>query len=189
MHLVDVERPDVVIVDLAPPTEKGFGLLQQIRQLSAVPVIVLTVEGDESDMAKALECGADDYLIKPFRPLDLLARLKVHIRKRAPAEGGAGISFGPFRLDQSALRLQYGDKEISLTAVEAKLLRELMKDAGHVVPYSRLAKAVWGEDYTGALETLRVHVHGLRHKLEEDPANPRIVSTKAGVGYSLAIPE
>ena len=188
VEMVESEDPHVVILDLGLPDISGFEVLRQIRLFSSVPVVVLTVRGDEADMVKGLEWGADDYLVKPFRPSELLARLKVQARRKlAPAEG-APIACGSLRLDPSTFQMTHGDKEISLTIVEGRIIEHLMRNAGQVVTHSRLAEAVWGEDYPGAIESLRVYIRYLRQKLEKDPSRPKLILTKAGVGYSLAKP-
>ncbi|MGB2856161.1 MAG: response regulator transcription factor, partial [Dehalococcoidia bacterium] len=142
----------------------------------------------ESDMVKGLEWGADDYLVKPFKQLELLARLKVQLRKQTPPDEEAPIVCGPLRLEPSTFQLTHGGKEISLTIIEGRIIECLMRNAGHVVTHSRLAETVWGEDYPRALDSLRVYIRYLREKIEANPSKPKIILTKAGVGYSLVKP-
>jgi len=186
--MVESEDPNVVILDLGLPDISGFEVLRQIRLFSSVPVIILTVRGDEADMVKGLEWGADDYVVKPFRQSELLARLKVQLRKKTQPDEDAPIVCGSLRLDPSTFQLTHGAAEISLTIVEGRIIEHLMRNAGHVVTHASLAEAVWGEDYPGAIESLRVYIRYIRQKLEADPGHPKLILTKAGVGYSLARP-
>ena len=188
VELAESESPDLVIIDLGLPDISGFEVLRQIRAFSSVPTVILTVRADEGDMVKGLEWGADDYVIKPFRQSEFLARLKVQLRKQAGPEQGAPIVCGPLRLDPSTFQLTYSGREINLTIIEGNITRCLMENAGHVVTHTRLAEAVWGEDYPGALDSLRVYIRYLRQKLERDPSNPKLILTKPGVGYSLVKP-
>jgi two-component system KDP operon response regulator KdpE len=188
-EMVESEDPDVVILDVGLPDISGFEVLRQIRLFSSVPVVVLTVKGDEADMVKGLEWGADDYVVKPFRQSELLARLKVQTRKQRAVADEAPIICGSLHLDPSTFQLFDGGKEISLTVVEGRIIEHLMRNAGQVVPHARLAEAVWGEDYPGAVESLRVYIRYLRQKLEPEPGRPKLILTKAGVGYSLAKPD
>ncbi|TET74826.1 MAG: response regulator, partial [Dehalococcoidia bacterium] len=186
LELVETENPDLVILDLGLPDTSGFEVLRQIRLFSSVPVVILTVRADEADMVKGLEWGADDYVVKPFRQLELLARLKVQLRKQIPPGEEAPIICGSLRLDPSTYQLTYGGKEISLTIVEGRIMQYLMQNAGHVITHSRLAEAVWEEDHPGAVDSLRVYIRYLREKLEEDPSHPQLILTKVGIGYLLA---
>jgi two-component system response regulator VicR len=189
IELVETEEPDVVILDLGLPDLDGLDVLKSIRLFSQVPVVVLTVRGEERDVAKGLDVGANDYITKPFRKRELLSRLKAQLRKQTPPDEEAPIVCGALSLDTSTCQLTYGDREISLTVVEGRILEHLMRNAGHVTTYSRLTEAVWGEDYPGAIESLRVYIGYLRTKLEVDPKKPRMIRTKAGVGYSLIKPQ
>jgi len=188
VEMVETEQPDIVILDLGLPDINGFEVLHQIRRFSSVPTIILTVRSDESDVVKGLEWGADDYITKPFRQLELLARVKSLIRRHSPSEESL-ISYGGLRLDPVTGQLKMGEKEIALTVTENHTLTFLMKNAGHVVTHSSLAEAVWGDDYPGATDSLKVHIRRLREKIEKDPGKPRYILTKTGVGYSLSKPE
>jgi len=188
LELVETENPDLVILDLGLPDISGFEVLREIRLFSPVPVVILTVKADEADMVKGLEWGADDYVVKPFRQLELLARLKVQLRKQIPPGEEAPIICGSLQLDPSTYQLTHGGREISLTIVEGRIMQYLMQNAGHVVTHSRLAEAVWEEDHAGAVDSLRVYIRYLREKLEEDPSQPQMILTKVGIGYSLAKP-
>ena len=186
LDLVESENPALVILDLGLPDIDGFEVLRQIRLFSSVPVVILTVSSDEADMVRGLELGADDYIVKPFRQLELLARLKAQLRRQVPPDEEVPIVCGPLRLDPSTFELTYGGKQISLTLIEGRIMRHLMQNVGHVVTHSRLGEVIWGEDYPGAIDSLRVYVRHLREKLEADPGNPKLILTKVGVGYLLA---
>ncbi len=188
VELVESESPDIVILDLGLPDINGFEVLRQMRRFSSVPTIILTVRSDEADVVKGLEWGADDYITKPFRQLELLARVKSLIRRHSPAEE-EWLTYGPFRLDPMTGQLHIGDKEVALTVTENHILSHLMRNAGHVVTHSNLAEAVWGDDYPGATDSLKVHIRRLREKIEKDPGKPTFILTKTGVGYFLSKPD
>ena len=188
VELVESESPDIVILDLGLPDISGFEVLRQVRLFSRVPTIILTVRSDEADVVKGLEWGADDYITKPFRQLELLARVKALIRRQSPSEEEP-LVYGSLRLEAAIGQLYYGEREIALTVTENHILSHLMKNAGHVVTHSSLAEAVWGDDYPGATDSLKVHIRRLREKIEADPSHPQLILTRTGVGYSLAKPE
>jgi PAS domain S-box-containing protein len=186
VDLVGTEHPDVVILDLGLPDKDGLDVLQDIRLFSSVPILILTVRQEEQDITRALSMGANDYITKPFKMKELLARLKVQLRKQTPSGEDSPIVYGPLRLDPSTFELSYGSREISLTVVEGHILRQLMLNAGRVVTYGRLAEAVWGdEDYPGAVVTLRTYIRQLRQKLQPLPGDAKLILTKPSVGYSL----
>ena len=168
IDLVETENPDVVVLDLGLPDMSGFEVLEQIRLFSSVPVVVLTVKTEESDMVKALEQGADDYIVKPFRQKELLARLKVQMRKKGTLDEDGILVCGSLRFNTNTSQLWDGAKEISLTIIEGRIVESLIKNAGQVVTYTHLAEDVWGDDYHGAIHSLRVNIGRLRQKIEED---------------------
>jgi len=188
IELVESENPDVVIVDLGLDDISGFDVLKQIRLFSTVPVLILTVRSDEADIVKGLEWGADDYVIKPFRQLELLSRIKSVIRRQHPSAGEKTLVCGQLRFDFSIGQLFYGEKEISLTRTEGSILHRLMKNEGQVVTHSALAESIWGDDYPGAADSIKVYIRRLREKLEADPGHPQIILTKSGIGYLLVKP-
>ena len=187
IELVESESPDIVILDLGLPDISGFEVLKQIRLFSVVPIIILTVRAEEADIVKGLEWGADDYVVKPFSQLELLARVKAQIRGQTRSREEPLVC-GPLSFDPSTRQLLYDGKEIALTRTEAHILRHLMNNAGRVVTHSSLAEEVWGEDYPGAADSLKVHIRRLREKLEADPSQPQLILTKAGIGYFLKKP-
>jgi two-component system KDP operon response regulator KdpE len=183
------EKPDAVILDLGLPDISGFEVLKRIRLFSAVPILILTVRSDESDIVKGLEWGADDYVIKPFRQKELLSRIKLITRRRSAIAGETPLICGQLQFEPSTGQLFYEGREINLTPTEASIMNHLLENAGRVVTHSGLAEAVWGVDYPDAADSLRVHIRRLRTKLEADPSEPKIVLTRAGMGYMLSRPE
>ncbi len=188
VEMVKTESPDIVILDLGLPDINGYEVLCQVREFSDVPIVILTVITEENDVIKCLEAGADGYITKPFRKMELLARIRTILRRQNPADMESPLTCGPLRYDPSMHQFYYDEKELNLTITEADILYQLMKQPGRVVDHSSMAKAVWGNDYPGAANTIKVHIRHLREKLEEDPGNPRIIMTRSGIGYSLAVP-
>jgi len=189
VELIESENPDVVILDLGLTDISGFEVLKQVRFFSAVPIIILTVRSDEADIVKGLEWGADDYMVKPFRQMELLARIKALTRRPSRFVEETPLVCGQLHFDPATRQLFYGEKEISLTANEGHILRALMENAGRPVTHSELAEAVWDADYPDAAANLKVHIRRLREKLEADPSHPQLILTKAGIGYVLAKPD
>ncbi len=181
------ESPDVIILDLGLPDISGYDVLRRIRQSSDTPVLILTARADEADIVKGLEWGADDYMTKPFRQLELIARLRGIMRRHAP-RADRPLEYGPLKYDPSLMRVMTGAKEISLSRTEGLILACLLKNAGKVTPYAEIAAAMWGNDFPEANESIRVHIRHLREKLEEDPGKPRLILNKPGVGYLLSNP-
>jgi two-component system response regulator VicR len=188
IELVETESPDIIILDLGLPDISGFEVLKRIRLFSSIPVIILTVRSEEPDIVKGLEWGADDYMVKPFRQLELLSRVQVQLRKRGAAVEEQPLICGQLRFDPATRQIQYGEKEINLTATESQIIYQLMKNAGRVVSHADVAEGVWGTDYPGAIDSLKVYIRRLREKLESDPSHPQLIITKTGVGYSLTRP-
>ncbi len=186
IDLVETEKPDIVILDLGLPDINGYDVLKQIRMFSEIPVLILTARTEESDIVKGLEWGADDYMFKPFRQLELLSRIKALTRRRANSDSDAPINVGPISFNPATGQLVYNNKDISLTPTEGRILNHLIRNTGQVVTHSSLADAVWGEDYPGAVDSLKVYIRRLREKLEKDPQQPVLILTKAGIGYSMS---
>lgn len=181
----EAEAPDLAILDINLPTGSGFDVCREIRRRSRVPVMMLTVRGEEADLVKALEIGADDYLTKPFSPRTLLARIKALLR-RAGMEAGGPMTAGSLSLDPEGLSLRIGEAvPVRLTKLEARLMQILMANAGHVVGTERLLLHVWGSRGSGDRQLLKQLVHRLRQKVEPDPAVPRYLLTEQGAGYRV----
>jgi len=179
------ESPDLAILDINLPDGSGFDICKAIREHSRIPVMMLTARGEEEDLVRALDLGADDYLTKPFSPRTLLARVKALLR-RAGLESGGAASAGPFKLDLEAHALQVGETTpVKLTKLETRLMQILIANAGHVVSTERLLTHVWGHRGSGDRQLLKQLVHRLRQKIEADPAAPRCLQTESGAGYRL----
>jgi two-component system, OmpR family, response regulator VicR len=189
IELAEVENPDIIILDLGLPDTTGFDVLQKVRTFTSAPIIILTVKADEVDIIKGLEWGADDYIVKPCSQLELLARIKARLRDRTRSDQQSVRTFGALQFNPSTRQLQIRDKEVTLTAIEAHIIRCLLRSAGYVVAYSSLAEEVWGEDYPGSVDSLKVHIRRLRGKIEAKHSNPQIIINKAGIGYLLVKPE
>ena len=189
IELVETEKPDVVILDLGLDDISGFDVLKQVRLFSSVPILILTVRADETDIVKGLEWGADDYVVKPFRQLELLSRIKALTRRQGPFATETPLVCGNLRLDPATRQLYLNEKEVDLTPTESAIISHLMKNAGRVVTHSSLAESVWEDDYPDAANSLKVYIRRLREKLETDPAHPRIILTKTGVGYQMTRPD
>lgn len=186
IELVEAETPDVIILDLGLPDTNGFDVLKEIRTFSDIPIMILTVRGEETDVVKGLEWGADDYMVKPFRQLELLSRIKALTRRSTNITRETSITHGDLTFNPAVRQLFRGDTEILLTRTEGTILHQLIKNAGQVVTHAGLAEAVWGEDYPDAVDSLRVYIRRLREKIEITPDNPELILTKTGVGYMLA---
>ena len=188
LEMVETESPSIIILDLGLPDVGGFEVLKQTRLFSSVPIIILTAKTEESNIVKGLEWGADDFIVKPCGQLELLARIKARVRDKNNHHDESPISFGRLLFTPLSRQLVNGREEIKLTAIEAHIVHCLMKNAGRVTTYGRLAENVWGDDYPGSVDSLRVHVRRLREKIEADPGRPEIILTKSGIGYCIAKP-
>ena len=182
----DEESPDLVVLDINMPGASGFQVCESIRKRSRVPVMMLTVRGEEEDLVRALELGADDYLTKPFSPRTLLARVKALLR-RAGMEASAPLAAGRVALDLEEHTVRVGGgAPVRLTKLELRLLQMLLAHAGHSVNSERLLVQVWGHRSGGDRQLLKQLVHRLRQKIETDPAAPALLRT-AAAGYKLTV--
>jgi two-component system KDP operon response regulator KdpE len=177
-------RPDLVITDLSMPNMDGLELCRRLRARSDVPIVVLSVRGEEKTKVQALDAGADDYVTKPFGIEELLARVRANLR-RAPlgSEGSSSIAVGDFRIDLAAHKVTVRDREARLTPKEFDLLVHLARHPGKVLTHRALLGAIWGGQSTEQVEYLRVFVGQLRKKLEPETASPRYIVTEPWVGY------
>jgi len=181
------EAPDLVVLDINMPRVNGFQVCETIRQQSRVPVMMLTARGEEEDLVKAIELGADDYLTKPFSPRTLLARIKALLR-RAGVETAAPMNVGLLKLDTAEHTVQVGSATpMRLTKLELRLLQLLLANAGHTVSSDKLLMHVWGHKGAGDRQLLKQLVHRVRQKIERDPATPQFLQTAAGAGYKLIV--
>ncbi|MBL7849831.1 MAG: response regulator [Cyclobacteriaceae bacterium] len=175
--------PDLVLLDLGLPDESGHEVLRKLREWYIKPVIILSVQQDEEDIVRALDNGANDYLIKPFRTGELQARIRSALRSATPEESSARLDFGDVSIDFAARRVTKGGVPIKLTATEYSLLALLMHNEGKVMTHRHLLQEVWGPSYTGESQYLRVFIAQLRKKVEDDPNRPAHILTESGVGY------
>jgi len=185
VELAGTEAPDLIILDLGLPDTSGFEVLRRIRLFSDVPVIILSVRADPSDILKGLQLGADDYIVKPFRHQELLGRIDALTSHSYREAARPRLSCGRLYLDLPNRLLQRGGEAVPISATEADILHELARNAGYLVDSSSLAQAVWGEHYPGADESLQIYIKRLHAKIEADPGNPPLISNKPGVGYSM----
>jgi two-component system KDP operon response regulator KdpE len=176
--------PDLVITDLSMPNMNGLKLCQRLREISTVPIIILSVKGDEATKVEALDTGADDYLTKPFGMGELLARVRATLR-RSPeaAEEDKVLKEGDFQIDLERREVLVKDKETRLSPKEFDLLVYFLRHPGKVLTHRMLLANTWGGDYTDQTEYLRVFIRHLRKKIEPDPAKPRYILTDPWVGY------
>ncbi len=187
LRAFETELPDLVVLDINMPGASGFAVCEAIRAKSRVPIMMLTVRGEEEDLVRALELGADDYLTKPFSPRTLLARLKALLR-RAGGESTAPLAAGRVALDleEHTVTISKG-VPVRLTKLELRLLQMLLTNAGRSVHSDRLLVQVWGHRNSGDRQLLKQLVHRLRQKIEVNPANPALLQTAAGAGYKLVV--
>jgi two-component system KDP operon response regulator KdpE len=186
MQLAALRSPDCIVLDLGLPDCGGLEVLEQIRSWSAVPVIVLTARGREQDKITLLDAGADDYLTKPFGVGELLARMRVVLRRMNQAGGGEPeVQIGDLQINLAMRTIMRGEEEVRLTPIEFRLLAALVRSGGRVMTHRQLLQDVWGPEYTDSPHYLRIYMQHLRHKLEADPARPRYFLTEPGVGYRL----
>lgn len=177
-------KPDLIILDLGLPDGDGIDFIRDLRQWSAIPVIVLSARSEESDKIAALDAGADDYLSKPFGIGELQARLRVALRRHASgASPEPVVHFSNVKVDIAARLVHRGDEEIHLTPIEFRLLAVLLNNAGKVLTQRQLLNQVWGPNAVEHSHYLRIYMGHLRQKLELDPARPRHFLTETGIGY------
>ena len=186
LPLVVDEAPALVLLDLVLPGSDGIDLMQQILDRADVPVIFLSAYGRDEIVAKALDQGAVDYIVKPFSPTELVARIRAALRNRTAAEPAAPFVLRDLFIDHAAHSVTLAGRPVQLTAIEYRLLVELAANAGRVLPYDRLWRRVWGEESTGDLRPMRTVVSSLRRKLGDDADNPTYIFTEPRIGYRMA---
>ncbi len=192
MAMFEKEPADLLVLDVSMPKMDGLQVCRAIREVSTVPIIMLTVMGSETDVVRSLETGADDHISKPFDHQELMARVEAVLRRayrlktaeRSEIQRGP-LVFGPITIDPGRHLMTKNGEAINLTKLEFKLLYFLMSNAGQVLNHNDIMERVWGYDSESDYDVLRVHLSRLRHKLETDPANPRLIQTIPGVGYSF----
>ncbi|MEY2627091.1 MAG: hypothetical protein RJB08_850 [Actinomycetota bacterium] len=192
LDMFDIVKPDLVLLDVMLPKVSGIDVCRQLRKKSQVPIIMVTAKAAEIDTVVGLEVGADDYVTKPYRLRELVARMRAVLR-RAPldkvgelAEGALGV--GDVQLDPDQHEVRIRGEAVALPLKEFELLHILLANAGRVLPRETLIDRVWGNDYVGDTKTLDVHIKRLRAKIEDDPANPQKIVTIRGLGYKYERP-
>jgi two-component system KDP operon response regulator KdpE len=178
-------HPDLIVTDLSMPNMNGLELCRGLRAFSDVPIIILSVKGEERAKVEALDAGADDYVTKPFGIDELLARIRANLRRAPVAQDAVKdvLAAGDFSIQLAERKLTVKDRNVHLTPKEYDLLVYLLRHPGKVLTHHALLGAVWGGDYTGQTEYLRVFIGQLRKKIESDPANPKYILTEPWIGY------
>jgi len=178
---------DLILLDVMLPRMDGFGVCQRIRQFSNVPIIILTAKGEEQDRVRGLDVGADDYLVKPFSIMELLARVRAVLRRAQVSEVGQDRFFthGNLRIDFARAEVWQGDQPVYLSATEYRLLLQFTHNIGKVLSAEELLTGVWGPEYRDDKEILWVTIARLRQKVEDDPHMPKHISTRSGLGYLM----
>ena len=178
-------RPDAILLDLGLPDMDGIDLTRRLREWTQIPIIVITVRDHEEDKITALDAGADDYLTKPFGVGELLARLRVALRRASTPESEPIYQVGHLTVDLTRREVTVEGQVAYLTPTEYDILRVLIQNAGKVLTHQQLIHLVWGNNYEADSHLLRVNISNLRRKIEADPSRPRFVMTEPGVGYRL----
>ncbi len=190
LESMELAHPDLVLLDILLPGQiDGFEVCRRIRASSRIPVIMLTAKAREADRVRGLDLGADDYITKPFSSKEFLARVRAVLRRSSFQEERAGdevVQVGVLSIDLGRRRVAAAGREVELTPTEYNLLAELARNAGKVMLHEELLARVWGPDYRGETEYLRAYIRYLRRKLEDDPAHPRYILSRPGIGYYLA---
>ena len=189
--VVEEEEPQLVVLDLMLPGMSGIDVARRIRAKRTTPILMLTARGSEDDMLQGFEAGADDYLVKPFSPKVLVARVKAVLSRsgvRIEGEAGGLLSLGSISIDPKAREVRVEGREIELTSTEFELLRVLSEHPGWVYTREELLESVWGYTYLGDSRLVDVHVANLRKKIGDDPSDPHFVRTVRGVGYKFQPP-
>jgi DNA-binding response OmpR family regulator len=189
--LVESESPDVVILDIGLPDIDGYQVLREIRRFSDVPVLMLTVRGEDTDIAKGLELGADDYITKPFSHIELIARVQAVLRRAqglAVTDEERPFTSGRLSVDFNRNEVTLSGRPVKLTSTERKLLYYLIRNEGRILSHESLLAKVWGDTYVDARDLLRVHIQHLRQKLEDNAESPNIIVTEHGIGYKFIRP-
>jgi DNA-binding response OmpR family regulator len=182
------QNPDLIILDICMPRLNGLEVLEHIRRISDVPVIILSVRGEEIDKVRGLEMGADDYVTKPFGHLELLARVHAVMRRTdmiAPTAKAPSFQLGDFAINYARREVSIAGRVVELTPTEYNLLYHLVRNAGRVMTHASLLTRVWGKEYAAEIDYLKVYIRRLREKLEPNPHNPWYILTERGIGYKF----
>ncbi len=185
MNAVVTDKPDLVILDLGLPDLDGVEVTRRLREWTQMPIIILSVREQEEDKIAALDAGADDYLTKPFSSGELMARIRVAMRRSLRSASEPVFESDGLKVDLARRKVTANGQEVSLTPTEYELLRVLVQNAGRVITHRQLLKQVWGLAYEAEAHILRVNMSNLRRKIEPDPTRPHYILTEPGVGYRL----
>jgi DNA-binding response OmpR family regulator len=184
------ESPNVMLLDINLPDKDGFSVLKQVREIADLPVLMISARGQEDDRITGLDLGADDYVTKPFSYRELSSRVKAVLRRAQslPPVTGAGIfEAGDLHIDYGTHEVTVRGEPVKLTPIEYKLLYQLTRNAGKVLLHDHLLTKIWGPEYLGEMDYLRIYVRRLREKLERDPQQPAHILTERGIGYRFAV--
>ena len=184
LTLAREESPDMAILDVMMPQLNGYELTRALRKFSEIPILILSAKSQDSDKILGLNLGADDYIAKPFNPVEIVARVKAQLR-RATKESSATLTVRDLTLDTSSFQLTKGGKSISLTPMEYKILALLMRSPGRIFTKIQLYEGAVGSYFEGDDNTMMVHISKLREKIEDDPRDPRYIITVRGLGYKI----
>ncbi len=187
INAVVTNHPDLIILDLGLPDLDGIEVTRRLREWSQTPIIILSVREAENDKIAALDAGADDYLTKPFGTGELMARIRVALRRTANTPNGPVLQVDDLKMDISRRLVSVGENQISLTPTEYEILRLLLQNAGKVLTHHQLLRQVWGAAYESEMHILRVNISNLRRKIEPDPSRPHYLLTEPGVGYRIRV--
>jgi len=187
IHAVATERPDLIILDLGLPDLDGVEVTRRLREWTQIPIIIISVREQENDKIAALDAGADDYLTKPFGAGELLARIRVALRRATLTENEPVFISGSLSVDLTLRSVTVTGQPVTLTPTEYDLLKMLIKHAGRVLTHHQLLRSVWGDAYERDTHILQVNISNLRRKIEPDPARPTHIVTEPGVGYRLKV--
>lgn len=181
-------HPELVLLDIMMPEMDGWEVCRRLRELSDVPIIFLTARSEIRDVVKGLEMGADDYIVKPYDNDELVARVRAHLRRAPSPAISEELVFngGDFRLNFLNREVRVRGRQVHLTPKEFNLLGVLVREAGRVITRSELVTEAWGVEYADAIDSLKLYIHYLRQKIEEDPQHPKYILTSRGVGYRFA---
>jgi two-component system KDP operon response regulator KdpE len=190
LQALQVHQPDIVLLDVMMPRMNGWETCRRIRQLSDVPIIMLTAVNEELSTIRGLELGADDYITKPFRFMELSARIRAVLRRRTqPITNGASVKLDErLTVDQKCCQVIVEGEACSLSPIEFKILSCFVENIGRVLTHQSLLAQVWGWEYINETDYLKVYIHHLRQKIEPDPQQPRYIITERGLGYRFQIP-
>ncbi|MBI5965075.1 MAG: response regulator [Chloroflexi bacterium] len=187
INAVLANHPDIIILDLGLPDFDGIEVTRQLREWSQTPIIILSVREAENDKIAALDAGADDYLTKPFSTGELMARMRVALRRIGSKPDDPTLQVDNLKMDISRRLVTVDEIQISLTPIEYEILRLLLQNAGKVITHRQLLRQVWGTAYESEMHILRVNISNLRRKIEPDPARPHYLLTEPGVGYRIRV--